>query len=59
MTAQIQAASTGNDLYQAWQRLRGEQPRLRTRDAAEHLAVSEAELIASRSQSCAGARSLP
>lgn len=48
MTAPLQTATVGNDLYQAWQRLRGEQPRLRTRDAAEHLAVSEAELIASR-----------
>ncbi|WP_339414034.1 hemin-degrading factor [Pseudomonas sp. EA_35y_Pfl2_R5] len=37
-----------NDLYLAWQVLRSEQPRLRARDAAEQLAVSEAELVASR-----------
>lgn len=37
-----------NDLYLSWQALRSEQPRLRARDAAEHLAVSEAELVASR-----------
>jgi putative hemin transport protein len=37
-----------NDLYVAWQVLRSEQPRLRARDAAERLAVSEAELVASR-----------
>ncbi|MBD9482422.1 hemin-degrading factor [Pseudomonas sp. PDM14] len=35
-------------LYQAWQVLRNEEPRLRARDAAERLAVSEAELVASR-----------
>lgn len=35
-------------LYQAWQVLRNEEPRLRARDAAERLAVSEAELLASR-----------
>ncbi|MCZ4324472.1 hemin-degrading factor [Pseudomonas anguilliseptica] len=37
-----------SDLYLAWQVLRSEQPRLRARDAAERLAVSEAELVASR-----------
>ncbi len=36
------------DLYLAWQVLRNEQPRLRARDAAQHLSVSEAELLASR-----------
>jgi putative hemin transport protein len=35
-------------LYQAWQALRAEQPRLRARDAAARLAVSEGELVASR-----------
>ncbi|MBU8894467.1 hemin-degrading factor [Corallococcus sp. H22C18031201] len=33
-------------LRQRWRALREEQPRLRVRDAAEHLGVSEAELIA-------------
>lgn len=42
------AVAPNNDLYLAWQVLRQEQPRLRTRDAAERLAVSEAELTASR-----------
>ncbi|MCY1491166.1 Hemin transport protein HemS [compost metagenome] len=45
--AQPQAAQ-GSPLYQAWQTLRGEQPKLRARDAAAHLEVSEAELTASR-----------
>ena len=36
------------ELYRAWQALRAEKPRLRARDAAHHLAVSEAELTASR-----------
>lgn len=35
-------------LYAAWQQLRSEQPHLRARDAAVALAVSEAELLASR-----------
>lgn len=48
MSTQTQAAAVANDLYLAWQVLRSEQPRLRARDAAERLAVSEAELIASR-----------
>jgi len=48
MSTQPQAAPVANDLYLAWQVLRNEQPRLRARDAAERLAVSEAELIASR-----------
>ncbi|MVW76628.1 hemin-degrading factor [Pseudomonas xionganensis] len=42
------AVAPNNDLYLAWQVLRQEQPRLRARDAAERLAVSEAELTASR-----------
>ncbi|MBD9680102.1 hemin-degrading factor [Pseudomonas sp. PDM18] len=37
-----------SELYCAWQALRAEKPRLRVRDAAQHLAVSEAELTASR-----------
>lgn len=37
-----------SELYRAWQALRAEKPRLRARDAAHHLAVSEAELTASR-----------
>ncbi len=36
------------DLYVAWQVLRNEQPRLRARNAAQHLSVSEAELLACR-----------
>lgn len=43
-TAAVQAA----DLYQAWQELRRQQPRLRAREAAAELGVSEAELTASR-----------
>ncbi|MGN0923335.1 hemin-degrading factor [Ectopseudomonas mendocina] len=41
-------AAPAADLYQAWQVLRGEQPRLRAREAAAQLGVSEAELTASR-----------
>lgn len=37
-----------SELYRAWQALRAEKPRLRARDAAQHLEVSEAELTASR-----------
>ncbi|UVE17035.1 hemin-degrading factor [Pseudomonas sp. LS44] len=50
MTSQTQSplANVANPLYQAWQVLRSEQPKLRARDAAEHLAVSEGELTASR-----------
>ncbi|MFP6860033.1 MAG: hemin-degrading factor, partial [Pseudomonas sp.] len=48
MSTQIQSVAPSNDLYLAWQVLRSEQPRLRARDAAERLAVSEAELVASR-----------
>jgi putative hemin transport protein len=43
-TTAVQAA----DLYQTWQALRLEQPRLRAREAAAELGVSEAELTASR-----------
>lgn len=42
------AAPQAADLYQAWQALRLEQPRLRAREAAAALGVSEAELTASR-----------
>ncbi|NQD91287.1 hemin-degrading factor [Pseudomonas sp. CrR25] len=48
MSTQPQAVASANELYLAWQVLRSEQPRLRARDAAERLAVSEAELVASR-----------
>ncbi|AYC31683.1 hemin-degrading factor [Pseudomonas cavernae] len=50
MTSQTQpqSATLANPLYQAWQVLRSEQPKLRARDAAERLAVSEGELTASR-----------
>ena len=48
MNLQPQTIPAENDLYLAWQVLRREQPRLRTRDAAEQLAVSEAQLTASR-----------
>lgn len=48
MNTTAQSVATPNDLYHAWQVLRSEQPRLRARDAAERLAVSEAELVASR-----------
>jgi putative hemin transport protein len=48
MNLQPQTIPAENDLYLAWQVLRREQPRLRTRDAAELLAVSEAQLTASR-----------
>lgn len=50
MQAHAPVISPNNDLYLAWQVLRGEQPGLRARDAAEQLAVSEAELTASRLQ---------
>jgi putative hemin transport protein len=42
------SSQPANNLYLAWQVLRSEQPRLRARDAAERLAVSEAELVACR-----------
>ncbi|WP_298183274.1 ChuX/HutX family heme-like substrate-binding protein [uncultured Pseudomonas sp.] len=48
MSTHVESAAATNDLYLAWQVLRREQPRLRARDAAERLAVSEAELVASR-----------
>ena len=41
-------AAPAADLYQAWQTLRDQQPRLRAREAAAQLGVSEAELTASR-----------
>lgn len=46
-SANTLAAPTA-DLYQSWQTLRHEQPRLRAREAAVQLGVSEAELTASR-----------
>jgi putative hemin transport protein len=48
MTLQSLDSALVSPLYQAWQSLRAEQPRLRARDAAERLSVSEAELTASR-----------
>ncbi len=48
MNQQTSPTSPLSPLYQAWQLLRDEQPRLRARDAARHLSVSEAELTASR-----------
>lgn len=48
MTLQAQNATPASPLFNAWQQLLQEQPRLRARDVAEQLAVSEAELIASR-----------
>ncbi|WP_341304813.1 ChuX/HutX family heme-like substrate-binding protein [Pseudomonas sp. TMP25] len=48
MSTHVQPVATTNDLYLAWQVLRREQPRIRARDAAERLAVSEAELVACR-----------
>lgn len=41
-------SAPASKLYRAWQDLRAEKPRLRARDAAQHLDVSEAELTASR-----------
>ncbi|MBX9754519.1 MAG: hemin-degrading factor [Pseudomonadaceae bacterium] len=48
MNLQPQTTPAADGLYLAWQVLRREQPKLRARDAAEQLAVSEAELTASR-----------
>lgn len=48
MTLQTHSATPASPLFDAWQQLLQQQPRLRARDVAEHLAVSEAELIASR-----------
>lgn len=48
MTLQTLDSALVSPLYQAWQSLRAEQPRLRARDAAERLSVSEAELTTSR-----------
>lgn len=41
----IQLAGASRDLCQAWKRLAEDRPRLRIRDAAEVLGVSEAELV--------------
>ena len=41
-------AAPAADLYQAWHTLRDQHPRLRAREAAAQLGVSEAELTASR-----------
>lgn len=48
MFSQPTRTPTTRSLYQAWQALRAEQCGLRARDAAARLAVSEAELTASR-----------
>ena len=48
MSLQSSTPSPVSPLYQAWQALLSEQPRLRARDAAQRLSVSEAELTASR-----------
>ncbi|BAN50608.1 hemin-degrading factor [Metapseudomonas resinovorans] len=48
MSLQSATPSQVSPLYQAWQTLRAEKPRLRARDAAQHLSVSEGELTASR-----------
>lgn len=48
MTLQTHIASSASPLFNAWQHLLQEQPRLRARDVAERLSVSEAELVASR-----------
>ncbi|MFI8745234.1 hemin-degrading factor [Pseudomonas sp. NPDC077186] len=48
MSTVPKAAVQAADLYQAWQDLRRQQPRLRAREAAAALGVSEAELTASR-----------
>lgn len=45
MTQQATPAFAGQDLLDAWQQLRESQPRLRIREAAVHLNVSEAELL--------------
>jgi putative hemin transport protein len=42
------AVAPAANTYQAWQALRHEQPRLRAREAAAQLGISEAELTASR-----------
>lgn len=47
-TSNNPATLPSRDLYVAWQVLRNEQPRLRARNAAQHLSVSEAELLACR-----------
>ncbi|NTX92336.1 hemin-degrading factor [Pseudomonas sp. UMC631] len=48
MSAMTTLSAPASELYRAWQALRAEKPRLRARDAAQHLDVSEAELTASR-----------
>ncbi|MDX9687688.1 hemin-degrading factor [Halopseudomonas formosensis] len=48
MTLQTHSATLASPLFNAWQQLLQQQPRLRARDVAQQLAVSEAELIASR-----------
>lgn len=45
LTQEQQAETAGQDLLAAWQRLREDQPRLRIRDAATALKVTEAELL--------------
>ncbi|MDH1682244.1 hemin-degrading factor [Pseudomonas chengduensis] len=48
MSTAINLAAPAAGLYQAWKTLRDHQPRLRAREAAAQLGVSEAELTASR-----------
>ena len=45
LTQQNAAAFAGKDLLDAWQQLREQQPKIRIRDAASRLNVSEAELL--------------
>lgn len=47
MNTTVEDISKGNELKQHWDQLKAENPRLRTKNAADELGVSEAELVAS------------
>lgn len=47
MNTTLEDISKGNDLKERWDKLKEEKPKLRTKNAADELGVSEAELVAS------------
>lgn len=47
MTTTIKDVSGSNELKEKWEQLKKNQPKIRTKDAADELGVSEAELVAS------------
>ncbi|WP_234567162.1 hemin-degrading factor [Rhodohalobacter sp. 614A] len=47
MNTTVEERSTSNNLKERWDQLKADNPRLRTKNAADELGVSEAELVAS------------